>query len=100
MADKTSAQIINDLKREKRMDTHILSKRTGIKYNTLRGYLNENPLKNNITLDSIIKIADALNVSVDYLLGRTEIKNYNDQEALENFMKKVIDDYFKTSAEK
>lgn len=97
MVNKKPYEIIKDLMIEKGMDTHVLHRRTGINYNTLRGYLNSG---NSFTLDSIIKIADALDVSVDYLLGRTEIKMYNDKKALENFMKKVIDDYFKTSAEK
>lgn len=100
MGEKTPAEIINCLKRENKMDNHGLSKRLGIRYNTFRGYLNENTTECKIPLEVIIKLADIFDVSVDYILGKTEIRKYNDKASLEKFMKEVIDNYFQSNPQK
>ncbi len=60
------------------IDKRELSRRTGINYNTLRGYIDS---ANNIPLENLSKIAKALKVSVAYLIGEVPFKNF-DKETL------------------
>ena len=59
---------------KKQLTTYRIAKDTGIS----QGLMNE--YKNGIkrpTIDNLVKIADYLNVSTDYLLGRTENPEIN-----------------------
>ena len=82
--------IIKSLMLKRGIDKHFLSQKTGINLHTLEGYLNS---ARNIPIISLIKIADVLNASVDYLLGRTQIEKIDDIEVLCGFAKMVFDDY-------
>ena len=83
-------QIIESLMQRKGLNKHDLSIMTGIRYNTIRGYITSG---HHIPLEPLIKIADALNVSVDFLLGRSEIEKIDDIEALRQFAEKVFNNY-------
>lgn len=82
--------IIKKIMEKQGINKYSLAKKTGINLHTLEGYLNSG---RNIRIEPLVKIADALNVSVDYLLGRTQIERIDDIEVLCTFAKKVFDDY-------
>lgn len=83
-------KIIEDLMQKRGLTNHDLSKMTGINYNTIRGYITS---AHHIPIEPLIKIADALNVSIDFLLGRSEIEKIGDIEALRQFAIKVFKNY-------
>lgn len=82
--------IIDDLMRKRGLTKRDLAEKTDIPYNTIRGYITSG---NHIPIDPLIKFADVLNVSVDYLLGRSKIEKIDDIEALCEFAQKVFNDY-------
>lgn len=86
----TTYDIIKKLMLKKGINKYLLAEQTQINLHTLEGYLNSG---RNIGIKPLVKIADALNVSVDYLLGRTQIERTDDIEVLCRFAKKVFDDY-------
>lgn len=53
-----------------------LSKKTGINFNTLRGYIDS---ANKIPLEKLSKIAKALGVSVAYLIGEVPFKSFDEE---------------------
>lgn len=63
---------LKSLRTDKKMPLKALGKELGISVATLSNY-ERNERKPDF--DTIIKIADHFNVSIDYLLGRTEAKN-------------------------
>ena len=52
----------------------VVAKMTGISQGTMNEYKNGKKLP---TIPNLLKIADFLDVSVDYLLGRTDNPNIN-----------------------
>jgi len=67
-------KLFGELLQKKQLTTYRIAKDTGIS----QGLMNE--YKNGIkrpTIDNLVKIADYLNVSTDYLLGRTENPEIN-----------------------
>lgn len=66
----TFNEILQDLMSEKSIDIKNLSQLTQIEIPTLYGYLNTNSLPN---LESAIKLSNVFEVSIDYLIGLTEI---------------------------
>ena len=61
-------QILINIMEEKQMTTYRLSKETGISDSLLGSYRSG---RSDPSSANLVKIADALQVSVDYLLGRT-----------------------------
>ena len=49
---------------------------------TISNYENE---KRDMTPDTIVKLADYFNVSTDFLLGKSDIRNPDEAEIIENF---------------
>ena len=69
----TFNKILQDLMSEKSIDIKELSKQSHIEIPTLYGYLNANTLPN---LESAISLSLVFDVSIDYLLGLTEINTF------------------------
>lgn len=69
---------INQLLREKKMTRKDLSVKTKISYNTLTSLFQRS--SKNINLESMEKIANALNVSIDFLVSGTEPKSLTIEE--------------------
>jgi transcriptional regulator with XRE-family HTH domain len=59
---------------EKRITAYQVAKHTGIPQGSMNRYKNGERLP---TLENLIKIADYLDVSTDYLLGRTDVPEVN-----------------------
>lgn len=74
---------LKDLRIDKDMSLKSLSEYLGIGVATLSNYERS---ERKPDFDTIIKIADYFNVSVDYLLGRTDAKNPN-HHMLDNLVK-------------
>ena len=72
---------------DKNINKAILANRTGIKSNTIRGYINSG---NNFTLNSLISIATALDVSIAYLVGEIETEKPNEEEYMLKYFKKLL----------
>lgn len=87
--DPINGIILNRIKEimvAKGISKEQLSEETGIKLNTLKGYLNSG---NKITIKKLIKIAHALDVCVSYLISETEIENINTINEIFNCIKKI-----------
>lgn len=69
------SQIILNVFQEKGLSSYKVAKKTGIS-ESLFGKWKANPISE-ISSIKLCKIADYFNVSVDYLLGRTENPNIN-----------------------
>jgi transcriptional regulator with XRE-family HTH domain len=67
---ETFGERIRELRRKKGLSQKLLADRMGMQEATLSRYEND---KRVYQWDSLIKLADALDTSVDYLLGRTPI---------------------------
>lgn len=78
------------LRKEKKMIQREVADKLGIARTTYSGYENGSRNPDNDTLQ---KLADFYGCTIDYLLGRTEIK-YN-EEAVDEKDRKAIDDYLK-----
>jgi transcriptional regulator with XRE-family HTH domain len=74
---------IKDLRAEKGISQNELAKALGLTQQAISAY--ENGLREP-DLETLQKIADFFNVSVDYLLGRTDVRNPSDEitEAVED----------------
>lgn len=68
---------IKELRKQQNITQQQLSDYLGITQATLSGWENE---KFEIDNNSLMKCADYFNVSLDYLLGRTEEKNANKKD--------------------
>lgn len=68
---------IKELRKQQNITQQQLSNYLGITQATLSGWENE---KFEIDNNSLMKCADYFNVSVDYLLGRTEEKNTDEKD--------------------
>lgn len=67
---------IEDLLKEKKISQRTLAKKINISTSALSNYINNNQTP---SADIILKIADELKTSTDYLLGRTRYKYWNEQ---------------------
>lgn len=72
---------------DKNINKATLANKTGIKSNTIRGYINSG---NNFTLNSLISIATALDVSIAYLVGEIETEKPNEEEYMLKYFKKLL----------
>lgn len=86
------AQRIKDLAKEQNKSVKEILNNSGLGFNTMSNMKSSMP-----KADSLARIADQLNCSVDYLLGRTDIKE-TPAEA-EAKIKVIIDLYNKLSPE-
>lgn len=68
---------IKELRKQQNITQQQLSNYLGITQATLSGWENE---KFEIDNNSLMKCADYFNVSLDYLLGRTEEKNIDEKD--------------------
>lgn len=66
-----------DLINESDCDQKDLAEKTGITAATISRYLNKKTLPSGRNLELL---AEVFNVSVDYLLGRSDIRNYNSND--------------------
>lgn len=72
------------------------AKKVNIAPNTYNGYETGNRMPN---LQIVTLLADAIGVSVDYLLGRTNIRNFNDNNvSVDKEESSLIDDYKKLNS--
>ena len=81
---KTMAKNVRFLLTENRLQAKELSKKIGLELRTLDRLLNAEYM---ISLNYLILIADYFNVSLDYIVGRTN--NFKDLEY--DFLSKVIE---------
>lgn len=84
---ETIAHRIKTLRLSARMTQEELAKKININYLTYRGYEN---CRSDIPIVYLIRVADVMNVSLDYLTGRTEERSGVDgniQERLEQLEK-------------
>ena len=65
---------LKQLRISKRMTQVRLGMELGVSQETISGYEINKAVP---PADMLVKLADCLNTSVDYLLGRTDIKNYD-----------------------
>lgn len=56
-----------------KLDQNELARRTGLTQATISRYVTGKSVPSG---ENLILLADALDISIDYLLGRTDIKNY------------------------
>lgn len=68
------SQILTNIMQAKNLSSYRVSKDTGIS-DSLLGYYRSG--KNDPSADNLIKLADYFDVSVDYLLGRTDKPEVN-----------------------
>lgn len=80
-----TVQIIKETAKKKGISTGVMLEEVGLNKNTLSSM---NSRKSWIASDGLAKIADYLNVSVDYLLGR-DIKNSTPDEIRSAIISKV-----------
>lgn len=66
---------------EKGINKHQLSIQANIPYTTIDGMFKKG--YHNIKLSTLIKLADYFNVSIDYIVGRSESSKYNLDELKE-----------------
>lgn len=80
-------EIIKELAKENRISIRQLEIRFGYSNGYLAKWKNNTP-----NADELAKLADYFNVSVDYLLGRTDNKYMNEnQEADDNILERALD---------
>jgi transcriptional regulator with XRE-family HTH domain len=83
----TLSDRLKELRKENNMTQSDLGKILGVGKTTISMYENGNSTPN----DEIkLKIAEYFNVSLDYLLGKSEIKNYNNLDTPMNKIHKLV----------
>lgn len=87
---KKAYEIIKDLMKYRNITINELANLTKINLSTLKGYIYSG---SPIPIESLKKIAKALNTNVSYLIGETEIININDKRVVYEFCKKQLDDF-------
>lgn len=65
------------LRNEKGENLEKIAKYLNVSIQTISNYENE---KRDMTPETIIKLAEYFDVSIDYLLGKTDIRNYDKDE--------------------
>lgn len=65
------------LRTEKKENLYKIAKFLNVSIQTVSNYENE---KREMTPDTIIKLAEYFGVSTDYLLGKSDIRNYDEDE--------------------
>lgn len=89
---------IKNLRMEKGYDQQKICYLLNIEQSTLSNYENDRRIPKP---DFIVKLADIFQVSTDYLLGKTELKNYddyrpqlndNDEKDIQKDLKRMMDD--------
>ena len=86
---------LKELRKEKKITQSDLGKILGVVKTTISMYENSNSTPN----DEIkLKISEYFNVSLDYLLGKTDIRNYEDNSPLNSINEKLDTNGLKTLA--
>ncbi len=80
---KKPNELVKELMKKEGINKNVLSQRTGININTIRGYIDS---WNNIPIENLYKIAQALKVNVSYLLGEIT----DDEIEVENTIKTFL----------
>lgn len=78
------ASRLKEILNKKNINCNQLSKISGVSRANLCRYLQEEYAPK---IGNVIKIADALNIDYSWLIGTTEIKNFQDQERAEEKIK-------------
>ena len=78
------ASRLKEILNKKNINCNQLSKKSGVSRANLCRYLQEEYAPK---IGNVIKIADALNIDYCWLIGPTEIKNFQDQERAEEKIK-------------
>lgn len=78
------ASRLKEILNKKNINCNQLSKKSGVSRTNLCRYLQEEYAPK---IGNVIKIADALNIDYCWLIGTTEIKNFQDQERAEEKIK-------------
>ena len=71
------AERIKALAKSRNLSVKVILEQAGLGFNTMSNMKNSMP-----KADNLAKIADCLNCSVDYLLGRTDVPEVNTGESL------------------
>ena len=80
---KKPNELVKELMKKEGINKNVLSQRTEININTIRGYIDS---WNNIPIENLYKIAQALKVNVSYLLGEIT----DDEIEVENTIKTFL----------
>ena len=80
---KKPNELVKELMKKEGINKNVLSQRTGININTIRAYIDS---WNNIPIENLYKIAQALKVNVSYLLGEIT----DDEIEVENTIKTFL----------
>ena len=85
---------IKDLREDRDLRQADVARATGIDQRTLSNYETG---KTNPDSFALIKLADFFDVSIDYLVGRTDLKNYSATEIVRELKaaQKLLDDAMK-----
>lgn len=75
---------LKSLREEKGLYQLDIAKFLGVSITAITYYENE---KRDMSPDTIIKLSNYFNVSTDYLLGKTDIRNYNDKDEKDFYSK-------------
>lgn len=89
---KRIAEKIKKIAKEKKMQQKELLEQAGLNNNTFTNMKKGSMIK----ADSLAKIADILNVSIDYLMDRPEQDIMNKWNKLDNDEKKIIEQQIDT----
>ncbi len=73
------AERIKALAKSRNLSVKVILEQAGLGFNTMSNMKNSMP-----KADNLAKIADCLNCSVDYLLGRTDVPDVNTGKSLSN----------------
>ena len=79
--------MITKTARDKGMTLSDLTEKIGLKKNALYSFKNSAP-----SIEKVLKIAEVLDVSIDYLVGRTDEPNVNTKLNREAVMEAIITD--------
>ncbi len=71
------AERIKALAKSRNLSVKVILEQAGLGFNTMSNMKNSMP-----KADNLAKIADCLNCSVDYLLGRTDVPDVNTGKSL------------------
>lgn len=79
---------IKDVMKQKEISQYRLAVESKIPHSTLSALLNEET--KNPSVEMISKISDTLNVTIDYLIGKTDVNLYDGGRDSESWVKEVF----------